>query len=895
MRSWHCKTLDEVQSALGTSAESGLSRSEARKRLSENGPNNVFVAKRGDVVFYLKRVASGPLCLLMLVSAILAGIAGMGRTAYLLAFFTLILLLTAFVLYYRGRRLLENMEEYSLPSAKVLRDGRIYVISQQYVVKGDVILIEKGDIVPADARLISSDGLVIRETGIAGGGAEMKDARYIAQEDARPCDMKCMVFAATVAEQGRGFAIVCETGSETLVSRTKSKRKRPSFESLRLMIMQRRISGTFTAALLCLVFLMTVLCLFPIYKGKLLEGYLLALAFAAGAMSELYTVLTTVVIAGGIYGSLAGGYGGRGGAEGGAVIKELSAIDRLSDVDTVIIPPEALYDESRISILFTYSEGVEHPINASDSASAAILEYATLAGGIFGPSRLAFSGKGKSLDFEEEEILKVSTLIGKGSSYYDDKYTLISHETFKSEGNVDVSLVGEDGYTSLSVKGRPASVLSLCKFYREGGKLMRMTDKEREKLFALSGALAESGRMVKTVAFARERGHFEDEGYLSERLVFEGFICFSLPLVRGIGERLSECKRAGVRVVVFSEEGAQTLSLMKAAGMGDGISAVSGKYVKEMSDELLRTNIDLYSLYFGLRAADKLRVIKAMRASKSVVLYMGREQEEIVLMRSADVSATFGSTMSGKTEERLRYKAGRRDAPDSVRFVSSVIVSPTKRSAGGFLSLVLALERARGIHSSVFRMLAYLLASFVARSASVIATLFASQRPVSALSVLTLGFVFDLLAVMAVIFEEPPALYESGRVKEEIKRPIKRLALPLCTGVLASAITVFNLFLEKSFLKSGDVFSLTFIFLLLLVPVMLFENTRRESVFTGGVRVSVAFCLVLLSVIAFILLLCFTAVGGVYAFTRPTMLPAMLAIAEALIIFFVYELVKLFS
>lgn len=889
MKAWHAMSFDAVESELKTSGEKGISRSEARQRLKRDGENGIFKAARGDLSFYFRKVVSNWLCAFMLFALIVLYFYRDKSIYLILALVTFLSSFVVFSVYVRSRRLLENMDEFSLPRAKVQRDGRIYEISQNYIARGDLILLSKGDIVPCDARIVFCENLCVRESGITGAAiVRDKDAAAHVDENAPIEKHRNMLYAASIIEEGRAYALCCEIGSNTAIARTKRKAKRPSFEGLRTMIMLRRVSEAFTFSLLPAVLLTFIYCLLPIPSADPVDGFILALAVALGVMSGFYTVFGTVMIAGCIYGSL-----GNNDKDRGAVIKNPSAIDRLADTDTVVMSSSALYDESELYLETVFAEDEEYPSEMDGEVVRRVLEIAAVAKGIYGTSRLALAGSSGSLSYEEDEILKALGRLGVLQTELSEKYRLVSHKKSDDESaELSVSMAsGKDG-DLLAVTGDIDKVISMCRYKRKDGRIEPISDIDREKLISFAYALTEGGHRIKAVA--SKSFNVKRFGEKDSQMVFEGLLSFRLKLLSSALEMAERCQKAGVSLMVFAPEREEALGIMRALGIAnDKTLALSSERLSMMSYEILRTDIELYSLCYGLSGAEKHRVIKAMRANKRTVLFIGDSLSDIVLMRSSDSSVAFGSTLSGKNQQRVHYKAGRRDACDAMRFCADVIVSPPRRESGGFSSAVKVIERARNVQASVFKMLRYIISVSVARFIAVIFTVFTGITIMNGESALILSTVLDIAAVFSIAFESAPPLHKSKITREEIKHPITSSLRALLFGVIMGLIHVASAVILPYVMSTGSVKGIVMIEAVLFVPIILFETVREESVFTGELVLSVAYLLTAILAISLSLMLLVTSlpillsIGSISGYTY------IAAVIGVIIFFALAEIIKL--
>ena len=899
MRFWQDKTLYGVEAALKTSSSHGLSKKQAKKRLADFGPNDIFPVVRGDLVFYFKRVASNLLCLLLLVSALIAYIFGRHTTALIMALIATLSLFITTVIYIKARRVLEDMESHKRESAVVIREGRAFKISARGVVPGDLIRLSQGDIVPCDARIVYEKDLLVREEGVAASGVVSKDALFVGERKTPPSECKNMLFAGTIIENGTAYALCCETGVNTLIARTKHRRKRSSFEAVRIMAVLRRLSSTVTLFMICLVFALTAYLLLPIYRGSILDGYLLALSYAAGTMCELYTFFGTVIIAVGIHGAFAK-------KQNKALIKNPAAIDRISDTSVIIAPPDALYDESGIKLSAIYINGEESPLSRDNASSVEFMTLAALSTAAYGVTRLALAGEERALSAEESEILKACGSCGVYGKELDLTYKLLDKKSH--QGSLDISLIENEREKRIVVRGSTDIILRICSRYRFDGKILKMDDKARESLSALADALISGASRVKALAsLTIDKNASAEDALLNindlsnlagviKRLVFEGFMTFTLPIAAGTAMAIRRSDDANIKTVLFASDAKEACAIFRAVGLNEP-RVLTSDALSEMSDDILRTDVRLYDVFSSLSGREKQRVIKAFRANGETVMFIARELRDLLLMRASDSSVAIADIDDKKTsDEDSPPSEGTRhtDFCDAIRYVADVLSPPPSALGGGYVSATEACERTKSIHASVIRMIKYLLLSGVSRLFVLLYTIFSGSVLVTPIQALTLGLVFDLVSVMAISFSRP-ASAEVRINKEEIKAPITQNYKLLLIGAILGVESIVGYIVIEGLQNATMARTASFLILLLALPIVLFEVIRDDHFFKGNIVLSRALAAVIALPIVFLSALYLTGASSLFSIAVPSLMVMLVVLVALLIIFLIFEIFRFFE
>ncbi|MBQ1225793.1 MAG: cation-transporting P-type ATPase, partial [Clostridia bacterium] len=230
---WHDKTVSEVEELTGSNIQNGLSPEIAWERLEKNGRNEIFPIEHRTMTGYMADFSTNGLSLLL----VLVSLISMFFKEYLLATSALILIgvsyLVTFMAYYSSRILLERAARNSLPNARVIRGGKLITVKQDEIVVGDLIQLSAGDIVPCDARIVSTNRLFIVETGITDGvGSIQKQSDFVEYRNVPPHMCFNMAWASTIVTKGSGRAIACEVGKRTLVRRTGKNKPAAEYHKL---------------------------------------------------------------------------------------------------------------------------------------------------------------------------------------------------------------------------------------------------------------------------------------------------------------------------------------------------------------------------------------------------------------------------------------------------------------------------------------------------------------------------------------------------------------------------------------------------------------------------------------------------------------------------------------
>lgn len=888
MARWFDLTPDEAAEALGSDLYAGLTAAEAKRRTREQGFNRIFPIPEGNFFTYLRQITFNPLSVLLLLAAILTAFFANPAVSV-----TLILLLaigyasTIFV-YNKAQQIFAGMSKFSLPYAKVIREGRMFILRQEQLVPGDIIILSAGDIVPADARLIEENDLYLLESGITDAkGAVRKNAAFYDYRNLEPHQQINMVFASTIVARGRGRAIVCRTGEETLVYCTHQNRPAVRYDKLALFDRLQKISHVASILSILLVFLLTLLNL-VVHRWEVLDGFLTFLALSVSALSEFYTAFARILVASGIFGAVSQ----QKKVTKGALIKNADKLADLAGVTTLLIPPECLVDERDMKLCALMTGGTFYDFDpkTEEALCKNLLRYGVLSTGIYGTDRLIALGEvgANTFTFEEDAILKAGHSSGIWSAKLDEAYQLIEHrrreDTPEGLPVCDLTLTHHSGQYVLIARGDVRQILALCSHYTDAlGQPRSLSMVRKQQILTDAGQRMRGGKQITAIAttLTAARG-LASLGDLSGQLTFEGLLTFDQPLLPGCAKTVRKLREAGLRVILLCpEESERGYYLSESLGiLDDRTQAITAAEIRQMGDERFLETFTGYTLYQGLSISMRRTVMKLWKDKGERVLYIGRELAEITLIREADVGATQALTLSGKGLRSLASPSGAKipvhfsqssdgalNGCDALRFVSDVVLSMVDQDgSGGLNALTSAICSARHIFRGLRRMFVYLTASLTARLLLTLIGFAFGGLWLSPVQLLFWGMIVDLSAILTLALDRPSdflarkaaprRIFASDpSTKERYHRNLFGLSAGV-GGVLAISQLALLLLSMLSPIGTAGRSALLFLSTLPAMVVLVFETGRHTGHRTPGIAVSRMFVVVLALICTF-LALCF--------------------------------------
>lgn len=847
---WYDEPREKIFKRLKSDPEYGITDADAKYRLEFYNKNKYFKTERMSVPKYLQSAKPEPLSWLLLGVALIFGIFGHplegAAVAIIAVFGYCILLLTGL----RALRVLESSSDTSLPTVAVIRGGRRLVISQEEVVPGDVFELETGDLVPADARLIESEGLVTFEYGVTDAfGDVYKDASFASFRNLKPGACRNLVFASTIVKSGKGRAIAFATGQSTRMSYI-CKNKNPSaYSSMELF--KRMRAGTLVSTLIGIasVFVLGIFTYVGIFsKDDPIYGMLTVLCLFGTALSQFYPVIAQIVVARGIFG--ANSSASNEGTDSGSIIRHPEKLDKIRSLDTLIIPKSALVRQRDTRLAAIFDSGMLYEVGGSETHESVnrLIRLGVVSTGLYGVGLVSPDDSSvKSPGFAKEAILRAAERLGLYDNELDKSFPILDHRDADEVCIFDTTLYSGTGQFVAVCSGEAELVMSRCSYCFENGRYVTMSDGVRKRLETVARRLMRQSFNVIAVATTVSRyNHIKRIDELHSSMVFEGFLCLEEPLLKDASKMLKNCRDAGIRVILaFKDRSEQNYQFAQAQGfvtsreqMGD-LEAIYGE----------TADATQFSVLENANAEYLQSTVAYLKRKGHRVGYLGLELDEVPAMQSADVSFTQCDVLSRRRLNRsasLERHTGL-GSWDALRFVCDVVVSKVGHDErGGFNAVVGSIMHAKTIFACMDRVLSYLTVFSVIKLLSLIVTLAVGIPMVGALQLVLLAVLIDLPMVMVMAFDPP----SKGILKEEIRekelmRSLSEMIKPIFNALAIFALTVCSvmIFMSLGMLTGAEITSFCYLAIASAAWAYLISSSSTRSVLSSGLGFSNMFVL----------------------------------------------------
>jgi Ca2+-transporting ATPase len=707
--------VDEILTALDTDARKGLNSSEARARLERNGRNELtaelpvprwrkFLAQFEDVLVIL----------LLIATLISAGLWLYERESALpyeaIAILAVVLLnaLMGYIQESRAEQAVAALAQMSAAHANVIRDSARQSITATAVVPGDIILIEEGDTVPADARLIQSTALQMAEAALTGESLPVSKDTLPITEEVGVGDCHNMIFSGTAATYGRGRAVVVATGMQTQMGRIAGMLKEAPTESTPLQKELARVGKLLGIIVITIaVVMIATIILVEEVRGfsAIFDVLILGVALAVAAVPEGLPAIVTAVLSLGIQRI----------AKRNAIVRHLAAVETLGSANVIASDKTGTLTKNEMT--------VRRVVTASGSVSIGGTGYAPEGqvyrnggGAIDGTLQfefvraLAAAARANNAVLQEHDgrwtiqgdptegaLIVAARKAGLEAEALDARFARVAEIPFSSErklmSTIHSDTVRQERLLALT-KGAPDVLLARCSRELVGEEIRPLTETRRAEIVKSNEELA--GEALRTLgvafrslpkdAFKRE----EVDERVEQDLVFLGLIGMIDPPRQETKDAVGRARAAGIRPMMITGDHPKTAAVIaEELGIIENGRAVTGAELEKMTDETLARIIQEVSVYARVNPDQKLRIVKALQRTGAIVAMTGDGVNDAPALKTADIGVAMGITGTDVSKE----------AADMVL------------ADDNFATIVAAVEEGRAIFSNIRRFLRYLLSS----------------------------------------------------------------------------------------------------------------------------------------------------------------------------------------
>ena len=733
---YYLKSIDETFNETSSRA-GGLSAGEADERLEKNGRNKLAEAKKDSLFKRFMMQLADPMIIILIAAAVISGVTSFYSGE---SFADVIIILAVVIINAilgilqesKAEKSIEALQEMSAATSKVLRDGKITNIKSEELVVGDVVILEAGDSVPADGRIIECASMKVEEAALTGESVPVEktaDTIDLGEEKDIPLgDRKNMVYMGSTVVYGRGAAVICDTGMDTEMGKIADALAQAKDVKTPLQLKLAQLSKILTVLVLAIcvvIFGVSLLRADNITGEVFLDTFMIAVSLAVAAIPEGLVAVVTIVLSIGVTNM----------SKRNAIIRKLTAVETLGCAQIICSDKTGTLTQNKMTVVDYYGEDEKLLAKAMAlCCDAKIEDGSDSATGE--PTECALVNYAYKLGINKTDVEKVLPRVGEVPFDSGRKMMTTLHEDKDSNEVIQFT------------KGAPDEVLKRCTRIYKDGKQVDITDKDKEAILKANKEMADRALRVLMAAMAAHEKMPSDvsvEG-LEHDLCFLGLTGMIDPVRPEVKAAIEECNQAGITPVMITGDHIDTASAIgrELGILKEGKHAVTGAMLNELSDEEFEKEIENISVYARVQPEHKVRIVNMWKKKGYVTAMTGDGVNDAPSIKSADIGVGMGIT-----------------GTDVTKNVADMVLADDN-----FATIVRAVSEGRRIYDNIRKSIQFLLASNMSEVVSIFVATIMGFTILHPVHLLWINLVTDCFPALALGVERP----EEGIMKRKPRK-----------------------------------------------------------------------------------------------------------------------------
>ena len=724
---YYLKSVKEVFTAIESNAK-GLTGAEAQRRLTRDGKNKLAEAKKDSLLKRFLSQMADPMILVLIAAAAVSGVTSFyaGESFADVIIILAVVVINALLGMYqesKAEKAIEALQEMAAATSRVLRDGRIEQVKSEELVVGDVVLLEAGDAVPADGRIIECASMKIEEAALTGESVPVTkstDVLYAGEAKDVPLgDRKNMVYMGSTVVYGRGAAVICATGMDTEMGKIADALAQAQEGKTPLQIKLTQLSKILTVLVLaiCVIIFAVSLLRAGSLDGKvLLDTFMIAVSLAVAAIPEGLAAVVTIVLSIGVTNM----------SKQNAIIRKLTAVETLGCAQIICSDKTGTLTQNKMTVVDAYGDDQALLASAMALCSDARIEEGSDSA-IGEPTECALVNYAHQLGMEKQALEMALPRIGEVPFDSGRKMMSTLHED-------------EDELKILQyTKGAPDEVLKKCTKIWRDGQAVPMTDADRANIAAANKQMADRALRVLMAAM---RIYDEMPTELTPEAVEQDLCFIGLegmidPVRPEVKAAIAKCNEAGIRPIMITGDHIDTASAIgrELGILDDTHHAITGAMLNEMDDEQFEKEIEHISVYARVQPEHKVRIVNMWKKKGYVTAMTGDGVNDAPSIKSADIGVGMGIT-----------------GTDVTKNVADMVLADDN-----FATIVGAVAEGRRIYDNIRKSIQFLLASNMSEVLSIFAATMLGFVILQPVHLLWINLITDCFPALALGMERPEA------------------------------------------------------------------------------------------------------------------------------------------
>lgn len=784
-KNFYNKKIDELYKEFGSGID-GLSEEEASKRLEKYGENKLLERKKkSNFVIFLSQFNDLMIILLIFASVFSAVISYIQKESYADSVIILIIVIInatlSFIEEKKADKAIEELNKMFITNNNVIRGGKKETIDVRKIVPGDIVELEAGDYVSADARIISSEALEVNESTLTGESRSIKKDNSDITEEKELYERKNTVYAGCNVTNGHAFVLVCATAMNTELGKIGASLINNKQDLTPLQKKVNQISKVLTYIIIGIIIVMMVVGL--IKKNDFFDILMLSISLAVAAIPEGMSSVITIILSLGMSEM----------AKRNVIIRKMASVETLGSTDIICSDKTGTITENKMQVKSVY-------VNNKLYTEKDVIEDIDLYNYCLSSCQNVTKNGDKYLGDETEVAIY---------KYLEDRNTLVNiprvkEYPFDSDRKMMSTINVIDNKEYSFTKGSLDSVLQNCTYYLEDNKLYNITTEYKEKILKIEEE--ESEKSLRILALAYKNGNTSNP---EKDMIFIGLIGMMDPPRTSVPSAINVCKNSGIKIVMITGDSINTArAIAKSVGIIDtDEGATTGKIVDKMTDDELKEAVKKYNVYARISPSTKLRIVDALQSNGYVVAMTGDGVNDAPAIQKADIGIGMGVT-----------------GTEVVKKVADCILVDDS-----FSTIVDGVEEGRRITANIKKIILYLLAGNIVEVLLVFISMILNMEMFTTLQLLWLNLVTDSIPAIMLAFEKKTEDQMentlANKYNESFFTPL--LISKIVIGAIIKSIVMLIIFIY--FAKEADVNTAgSLLFIYLVTHELLFSFSCRN-------------------------------------------------------------------
>ena len=826
---FYCKSIDQTLQELESDLNCGLTADEAKHRLEQYGPNKLKSAKRKSMLLRILEQFKDFLVIMLIIAAVISAVVVRdAKDAIIIVAILVINMVIGITQENKADNALKELKNMASPKAKVKRNGQIEKIDSDGVVPGDIVMLDAGDYIPADIRIIESVNLKVDEASLTGESVPVeKKANVVLESGINLGDRINLASMGTVITYGRGIGVVYATGMNTemgkiatILSET-DEASTPLQDKLNDMA---KVLGIACIIICSLVFIIGFLYNFLEIGDhrEIMEMFMVSVALAVAAVPEGIAIVATVILAIGV----------RKMVKANAIVKKLRAVETLGSTTVICSDKTGTLTQNKMTVVKVFdAENIYEVTGTGYGADGEVAAQGRpISKNIPLMSEIAVLCNDSTYDRQSAKIIGDPTeaamlvfgaKMGKDKNELNNLHKRVQEIPFDSDRKLMSTYNAKDGKIIMNTKGAPDAIIKRsAKIYLDG-ETVPMTEDKRLALNKQNEQFASNALRVLGFAY-KEYESEADIDNLEENLVYVGMMCMIDPPREEVKGSVEECHDAGINVKMITGDHRITASaIARSLGiMTEDCETLDGNDLNKLSDEELKEKVKTVNVFARVSPEHKVRIVTAVRENNNIVAMTGDGVNDAPSLKKADIGIAMGITGTDVSKE----------AADMIL------------TDDNFVSITHAVEQGRTIYGNIRKVTGYLLSCNIGEILiMLLAIVFGLPVPLVATQLLFVNLLTDAFPAFALGMEgqEPGIMRKRPRDPKEpiinkgMKRSVAFRSIFVCAGSLGAFLYGINLF-GHAIAMSMCFFTLVASELLIVYPSKSEAVIGLKRVFTGN-------------------------------------------------------------